>query len=601
MGMRVQDSSKYISGDLPLMPAEHRASLQFQLFSSPGARVHPPSYAMLSHLYIKNFAIIPSLALDFRGGFTVITGETGAGKSILVDALGLLLGDRSDSSWVRQDADRAELSAEFQLLDNPAADKWLSDSGLDNDDQCILRRLISANGRSRAWINGSPVTLQQLGELGNLLVEIHGQNEHVLLRSPAQQFHLLDDSGHYTRQLQAMTSAFRQWKTLQDEFAQLEQESGISPAELDYLKFQLRELETHSIPPTELQALEQEHRKLAQGGSLVEALDFSSTTLNDDDHGSGVLIQSVLSRLEPYRDLDPSIDEAHTMLTEAMLNCQEAAGSIRVASERIDLSPERLAAVDSQLSLLADLARKHQVEMEALETVKQDLASRLQRSGDFESRRTDMESACAGALQQYRKSALAVSKYRNKHAKTLSSTVSQLMSELGMPGGILEFRIRHNDTSRPSANGDDEIEVLVSANPGIDPGPLAKIASGGELSRISLAIKVAASRGRTARTQIFDEVDAGIGGETANSVGSLMQRLAGDAQALCVTHLAQVAVCADHQLQVRKETQDNRTEVDTAILGERERVDEIARMLGGRISDQSRQHAREMLNAAKPA
>ena len=363
----------------------------------------------------------------------------------------------------------------------------------------------------------------------------------------------------------------------------------------------MSELETHTIPALELEALEQEHRKLAQGGSLVEALDFSSTALDDDDLGSGIVIQNVLNRLEPYRDLDASIEEAHVMLTEAVLNCQEAAGSIRAASERIDLSPERLDAVTGQLSLLADLARKHQVEMESLEGVKHDLAARLQRSGDFESHRADMEAACARALQQYRQSALAVSKYRSKHAKTLSASVSQLMSELGMPGGILEFRIRHDEASRPSVNGDDEIEVLVSANPGIDPGPIAKIASGGELSRISLAIKVAASRGRSARTQIFDEVDAGIGGDTANSVGSLMRRLATDTQALCVTHLAQVAVCADHQMQVRKNAQDNQTSVDTEILGERERVDEIARMLGGRVSDQSRQHASEMLNAARPA
>jgi DNA repair protein RecN (Recombination protein N) len=554
---------------------------------------------MLSHLTIKDFAIIPSLALDFQGGFTAITGETGAGKSILVDALGLLLGDRSDSSWVRQGADRAELTAEFQLGENPLARRWLADAGLESDDQCLLRRAIASSGRSRAWINGTPVTLQQLGDLGNLLVEIHGQNEHVLLTRPEQQFLLLDGSGHYTGQLQSVREFFMQWKTLQDEFDQLERQSGISPAELDYLKFQLQELEAHAISATAVRELEQEHRKLAQGGALVEALDFSSEALDGEEHGSNPLIQGVINRLEPYRGLDTSIDESIRMLSEAAINCQEAALGIRSAIERTDLSPERLDAVTNQLGVLGDLGRKHRVAMEELERVRDELAGRLAETENFESRRTEMEVQCASALARYRASAAKLSQARDKHAAKLSKSVSTLMAELGMPGGLLEMRVRFDPDSRPSPRGDDVLELRVSANPGVDPGPLARIASGGELSRISLAIKVAAGRDSPSRTQIFDEVDAGIGGETANAVGHLLQKLAGGSQALCVTHLAQVAVCADQQLQVRKEATDERTAVDTALLADQDRVDEIARMLGGRVSDQSRRHASEMLNAAR--
>ncbi len=553
---------------------------------------------MLSHLYIKDFAIIPSLALDFHAGFTAITGETGAGKSILVDALGLLLGERSDANRVRQGAGKAQLTAEFLLDDNPAAAAWLENSALDSGGQCLLRRSIAAGGRSRAWINGTPVTLQQLGELGNLLVEIHGQNEHMRLKSPARQLQLLDGSGSYGEQLTAVSESFGHWKNLQDEFHRLEQQSAISPAELDYLKFQFRELETHSLPASQVLELEREHRKLAHGGALLEALDFSSALLESEDHGSAAGIQNVLSRLQPFRELDPKIDEAARMLTEAAINCQEAAASIKQAGERIDLSPERLAAVTDQLGLLGDLARKHQVPMEDLERVRDDLDKRLARSENFEYLRTELEAQCACALESYRTSATALSACRVQRAAKLSRAVSGLMSELGMPGGILEMHVRHDGQAGPSSRGDDDIELLVSANPGFDPGPLAKIASGGELSRLSLAIKVAASLDRSARTQIFDEVDAGIGGDTANAVGRLMKKLAGNSQVLCVTHLAQVAVCADQQVQVRKQALENRTCVDSAILEDQERVDEIARMLGGRVSEQSRRHAAEMLSAA---
>jgi DNA repair protein RecN (Recombination protein N) len=554
---------------------------------------------MLSHLYIKDFAIVPSLELDFHSGFTVITGETGAGKSILVDALGLLLGKRSDSSWVRQGSSQAQLTAEFTLEDNPHASHWLTEAGLESDEQCLLRRTISSSGRSRAWINGSPVTVQQLAELGNLMVEIHGQNEHVRLTTPSQQFQLLDGSGDYKDQLSSVKTCFEQWRELHNEFERLEQQSGLSPSDLDYLKFQLSELETLSISASKVAKLEQEHRKLAQGGALIEALDSSAQLLDSEESGIQKQLQDIISRLQPYLELDPDIKEASSVLTEATINCQEALAVIRQSLGNSDLSPERLAQASEQLSELADLARKHRVPMEDLEQVRDQFRERLANSENFESRREDMQKRCDSALASYREATRDLTKCRTRQAQTLSGAVSSLMEELGMPGGVLDIQIKNDPQARPSYNGDDLIALMVSANPGVEPGPLAKIASGGELSRISLAIKVASSSRQLVKTQIFDEVDAGIGGDTANAVGQMMQKLSRGSQSLCVTHLAQVAVCADHQVRVSKQATENETLVSSVILCQEDRVEEITRMLGGRISEQGKQHAREMLESAR--
>jgi DNA repair protein RecN (Recombination protein N) len=552
---------------------------------------------MLTQLNIQNFAIIPSLALEFQPGFTAITGETGAGKSILVDALGLLLGARSDATWVRQGAERAELTAEFDLAGNTAAQAWLAETQLEADGDCLLRRSIAANGRSRAWINGTAVTVQQLNELGELLVEIHGQNEHVRLTSPAQQFRLLDGSGHDAEPVQAVREAHAAWKALQERYEALQAQAALSPDEADYLKFQLRELEAQALGAGALQELEQEHRKLATGGAFLEDLERSATWLEGEEAGAEHSLQEALNALSRHQKLDNTVKEACAMLDSALINVREVLAAIRQAQEHMDLSPERLEAVSAQLSGLADLARKHHVTMEELPRVRDALAERLEASEGFEEKREQLEADCARSLATYRKAAAALSKVRKAQAAKLASAVQELMGELGMAGGVLDFGLRTDPNGPPSARGDDSLNLQVSANPGVAPGPLAKIASGGELSRISLAIKVAAIRGRSARTQVFDEVDAGIGGDTANAVGRLLRTLADDGQALCVTHLAQVAVCADQQLQVRKQARAGSTEVDTALLDEAERVDEIARMLSGKLSDQSRRHAQEMLKA----
>lgn len=560
---------------------------------------------MLNHLHIKNFAIVPTLDLEIQAGFTAITGETGAGKSILVDALGLLLGERSDASWVRAGAERAELTAGFSVENNEEARQWLVDSDLSSDDSCLLRRTINNNGRSRAYINGSPVTLAQIQSLGQLLVEIHGQNEHLRLNQSSEQFRLLDGSGKYSGDVARVRNAFTLWRNTADELEAIEKEHSVSESELEFLNYQLAELQQHELSPGSLNALQTEHDRLAAGDSLLDSLTTGIELLEPessiDQTGINSDLNTALNRLQKFKSLDPDIDDACTMLHEAAVNCAEAVNSLRAARDRLDLDPARYEEISRTLGRLHDLARKHNVPLEELESLMHKLAERIERAGSSEHRRARLQEELQGRLSDYRSASRALHEKRTHHAAELSGRVSALMADLGMAGGIFELSVSLDPQAKPSPRGDDEIGIRISANPGLPPGPLNKIASGGELSRISLAIKVAASCGSESVTQIFDEVDSGIGGETAIAVGKLMKRLAGDGQALCVTHLAQVAVCAGHQLQVRKSTGDDSTQVDTRLLDETSRVEEIARMLSGKISDQSRAHAIELLNAGSAA
>jgi DNA repair protein RecN (Recombination protein N) len=560
---------------------------------------------MLNHLHIANFAIVPELNLDFSPGFTAITGETGAGKSIMVDALGLLLGDRADAAWVRGGAKRAELTAEFSLKNNTPARTWLDQADLSEDDECILRRTIGSNGRSRAFINGTPVTLAQIQALGQLLVEIHGQNEHLRLTHAKEQFKLLDGSGAYAKELDNLQKIFSAWKKVSEELEALEQDSAVSASDLEFLNFQLDELDQHQLSPASIETLQTEHDRLAAGDDLQAALTLAVESLEPESDASATgindSINSTLNRLQRFAPLDAGIAEACQMLQEAAVDCAEALNTLQSARDRIDLDPAQFDQISDKLSALNELARKHRVRMDGLEAVRDALSDRIERAGSSEKRRTQLEAELKGTLADYRNAAEILHNKRKKHAAILSGQVLELMSELGMTGGSFEIAVNLRPQAVPSFRGDDDIQINISANPGTAPGPLNKIASGGELSRISLAIKVAAAGASDAITQIFDEVDAGIGGDTANAVGQLLKRLSLKGQALCVTHLAQVAVCAGQQLQVRKATEKSSTKVDTGLLDDTQRVDEIARMLSGRISDQSRAHAQELLLAAKAA
>ena len=553
---------------------------------------------MLSFLQIRNFAIVESLDLEFSGGITAFTGETGAGKSILVDALGLLKGNRADTTAIRAGAGKAELSAEFQLEKDCSALAWLKKTEIDDCTDCLLRRLINENGRSRAWVNGTAVTLQQLTELGDLLIEIHGQNEHIRLVRSKEQFRLLDDHGEHNKELEAVESGYQRWKRLELEKQLLLDESPLDAGDTELLQYQVRELDDALLQPGELQALETEHRRLSRGSEFMGALEFALTSLESDKAGIGDTLSAVIVQLQEHATLDPVIDEAVKMLNEAVINCDEARNTIQGAISGMDLRPERLVEVEKRLSIQHDLARKHRVEPENLGEVLNKLKERLERAGSLDKRLSAIDPKLDEALQSYRNKARSLNKARNSRAALLAKAVSKLMQELGMEGGRFEFEVHYDASATPSSGGNDRLDLRVSANPGTPPGPLKKVASGGELSRISLAIKVASKSGDSAQTQVFDEVDAGIGGDTANAVGALLKSLSVDGQALCVTHLAQVAVCADHQFQVLKASADQETRVETSLLAEKERIDEIARMLGGRLSDQSRAHATELLAIA---
>jgi DNA repair protein RecN (Recombination protein N) len=553
---------------------------------------------MLNFLQIRNYAIVESLDLEFSGGFTCVTGETGAGKSILVDALGLLCGNRADTSTIRNGARKAELSAEFELLPGSPALHWLREAEMDDGNTCLLRRMISENGRSRAWINGTAVTLQQLAGLGERLVEIHGQNEHIALVQSAEQFRLLDGGGGYKDDLVQVEDCHQAWSSLALEKQTLLSETPLDAGDMDLMRYQIRELESSMISADEFSAIEAEHRILAHGGEILEALEYSIEILQAEQSGAGPAIHKVVERLELHASLDSDIATAVELLRDAAINCDEAHHSIQSARSRLDLSPDRIGELERQLGIQHDLARKHRVEPENLQQVLDQMKDRYERAGSLETRLAALENKLEAALLGYHVAARELHSRRKTRAKELADTVTSLMQELGMEGGQFEFHVRYDDDCTPSPRGSDQLELRVSANPGVPPGLLRKVASGGELSRISLAIKVASKSGSAAATQIFDEVDAGIGGDTANAVGALLKSLSANGQALCVTHLAQVAAFADQQLQVQKWSEDRETRVETSLLADQDRVDEIARMLGGRLSEQSRAHAAELLSMA---
>jgi DNA repair protein RecN (Recombination protein N) len=553
---------------------------------------------MLNFLQIRNYAIVESLDLEFNGGFTCVTGETGAGKSILVDALGLLCGNRADTSAIRSGASKAELSAEFELTSSCPALHWLKEAEMDEGRICLLRRTISDSGRSRAWINGTAVTLAQLAGLGEQLVEIHGQNEHILLVRSDEQFRILDASGGYPDHLEKVRDCHRAWSVLMEQKQALLNETPLDAGDMDLMRYQIRELEDSMIPVDKFSAIEAEHRILAHGGEILQALDYSIEALESEQTGAGPVIHKIAEQLGAHASLDSDINSAVELLRNAAINCDEAHSSIQSARSRLDLSPERLLELEQQLGVQHDLARKHRVEPENLQQVLDQIKGRYERAGSLEGRLTGLETELESALLGYQNVAKELHSRRLVRAKELADAVTSLMQELGMEGGQFEFRVRYEDEASPSPRGSDQLELRVSANPGVPPALLRKVASGGELSRISLAIKVASKNGLTAATQVFDEVDAGIGGDTANAVGALLKSLSAKGQALCVTHLAQVAAFADHQLQVKKWSEDRETRVGTSLLAAEERVDEIARMLGGRLSEQSRAHASELLAMA---
>ncbi len=562
---------------------------------------------MLESLSIRDFAIVPRQEVEFLPGFTAITGETGAGKSLIVDALSLLSGKRADTDLIRQGADKAELCGSFALDESHPALAWLRDAEMEDDSDCLVRRVISRSGRSRAWINGTAVTLNQLQELGGLLVEIHGQNEHIRLNQPAERFRLLDTAGGYPDEIDRVAECYSDWQAARLELERLQQASVLDPGELDLLAHQLEELETVALPADEVRELELEHKRLTHGSEYMAALELSSRALSDAADGvesAGMVerINRVVAVLEPVADADPRLAEAVKMLQEAAINCEESRQVVDRVSADVDLSPERLDAVEQQLSQLHDLARKHRVGMEELTQARDALAERIEASSSLEARLESCHKSLAATTADYRAAAQALHQKRCDRAAELSRAVTAAMQGLAMEGGEFRVEVEHQKDAEPSRRGSDRIVMLVSATRGVRPGPLRKVASGGELSRISLAIKVAhhllldeKTASTAASVQVFDEVDAGVGGDAANAVGRLLRTVAQGAQSLCVTHLAQVAARAHQQIKIEKHSSAEAVTVEAIPLAAPAREKEIARMLSGKVSDNSLAHARELI------
>ena len=563
-------------------------------------RFQAKSGHMLRHLTLRDFAVVSAAELAFDGGLTVVSGETGAGKSLLVGALLSLTGARADTGLVRHGAERAELAAEFQLHDSTQASAWLADNELDDGDSCQLRRVIRADGGSRAWINGRPATIAQLAELGAMLVEIHGQHEHQALLERSHQLNLVDAFGQHEPLLAQVRGLAGQWSGLERELSELAR-AGAVDDRIAYLEHQVKELSNESLEPAGIDQLLADHRRQTHAASLLGSYDSALAQLSGED-GVGVArgLRQVTAELARQHEHEPRLAEVSALVDSARIQLDEAASLLERWRDELELDERQLQSLESRLARLHDLSRKHKVPLNELGGLFDRLRAELDRlrglgdSTDALARQRD------NVADAWAHAAAALGQSRQQAASRLSGAVSGLMSELGMAGGVFTVELQANDSSRPNPAGAERCEFLVSANPGQPPRPLRKVASGGELARISLAIEVAALGLDAIPTMIFDEVDSGIGGAVAEVVGQKLRALGLQRQVLCVTHLPQVAAQGHHHFQVSKAVSGNTTFSAVSQLSDAERVEELARMLGGiDITRESRANAKRMLSGAQ--
>ncbi|HEX5754749.1 MAG TPA: DNA repair protein RecN [Arenimonas sp.] len=555
---------------------------------------------MLSHLTLKDFAVVSRAELAFGPGMTVVSGETGAGKSLLVDALLWLTGARADAGIVRFGAERAELSAEFDLGDAPDAADWLREQALDEDGQCQIRRIIKADGGSRAWINGRPATLSQLAELGERLVEIHGQHEHQALLERGHQLALLDAFGRHPEALHAVQAASERWTALEREHAQLTGNADVGER-IDWLQRQLSELDAERLQPSDIEDLLAAHRRQSNAAGLIQGCAQALTELAGDEGASlRRRLRQLQSELARLGDNEPRLVEVQSLLDSAAIQIDEAASSLERIHDDFDLDPTRLQQLDDRLSRLHEMARRQRVPLEGLAERREQLHAELDSLRGASERLAEIERDIAAARDQWQSVAAALTQARQRAAAALSREVSRLMAELGMAGGVFTVQIDPQPLDKPSPLGAERIEFLVSANPGQPPRALRKTASGGELARISLAIEVAALGLDAVPSMVFDEVDTGIGGAVAEVVGQKLRALGQTRQVLCVTHLPQVAAQGHHHFRVSKAVDGEATHSAVVGLDAKARVEELARMLGGvEITRETRANARQMLERAQ--
>lgn len=556
---------------------------------------------MLVHLSVHNYAIVEHLDLELAGGMSVITGETGAGKSIMLDALGLTLGDRADSGVVRPGADKADILASFDLHDIPEARTWLAERDLDNDGPCILRRVITAEGRSRAYINGTPCPQGDLKTLGELLIDIHSQHEHQSLLKLDTHRRLLDEFASASELARQVQLAAQRWKQTRQELERLSRSGEEQRARHQLLSYQLEELENLALGESELDQLEQEHKNLSNAESLLAGCRQVLDMCSESDAGNVLsALTSSLNRLTAFNTQQGAIAEAVNLLASAQIQVEEAVGEINRFIDHFDADPQRQQQLEERLDTIYTLARKHRVHPGELANLQQSLLEEIEALNADDEAVERLTEELESYTRHYQTKAAELSKLRGKSAGKLAKAVEVEMQRLGMPGGRFTIELHPLQAQDPQANGMEQVEFLVSANPGQPLKALAKVASGGELSRISLAIQVITAQTSRVPTLVFDEVDVGIGGPTAEVVGQLLRRLGERGQVLTVTHLPQVAAQGHNHLFVHKLRGSKETRTAVSNLTEAARIEEIARMLGGLdLTDESIAHARKMVTSAQ--
>ncbi|MDM3871324.1 DNA repair protein RecN [Porticoccus sp. W117] len=560
---------------------------------------------MLLSLNIKNFTLVESLEVDFHSGMTAITGETGAGKSLTLDALAMAIGDRADSDRIRHGAERAEVSALFDLNGITQAQQWLAEKDFDNDDNhCLLRRIFTREGRSKGYINGQPATMQQLQQLGEQLIDIHSQHQHQSLLRRETYRVLVDDHGGHQALAAKVAQDYRQWRDTQDRLDLLSQQSSELDARRDLLSFQVEELNTLGLAEDELEQLEKKQLLLANAEAILgDSHQLLALCSEDDSFNLLNGLNQACSLAAQIPGQSPQLQDVTDMLDSARIQVEEASASLRQHVDGIEVDPQQLAEVEQRLSDIYQLARKHRIQAEQLPQLQRQLQGELDSLCGGEQDLQQLQEQAEQQRQQYLKNARELSKKRTQAAKSLAKAINTHLPELAMPGARLSIELTPLAEAKASAHGLENIELLIASNPGQPAKPLAKVASGGELSRISLAIQVVAAQHSTTPTLVFDEVDVGIGGTTADVVGKLLRQLGqggkNQGQVICVTHQPQVASRAHHHLQVSKSSDSQATHTELHSLAQTERIDEVARMLGGaKITQQTRTHAQEMLELA---
>ena len=549
---------------------------------------------MLTHLTINNFMLIEHLDLQFKQGMTAITGETGTGKSVLLGALGLTLGERSDGDRVRRGCEKADITATFLLDDLPAARQWLIDHDLSHADECLLRRIITKEGRSRAFINSQPVPLQQVKALGELLIDIHSQHAHQSLLSKNHHQKLLDEYAQHQGLAASVKQEYQQWQSLKEQYVLLRDNADEINARYQLLHYQVDELNQLNLNDGELQQLEEEQQSLSNAESIISKSQLLMDLCDNDEQGARQILHQGLSILQSIRPQTEALSEIDELLNNALIQIDEAQHSLQHQMDIVEINPERLQVVESRLSAIYDIARKHHISPENLLEKHQQLSEELSQLSGGDEALVLLEKQTQVAEQNYRQQAEKLSQQRQQAADQLTQVINKQLQALAM--GSANFLASVNPLAdKPSASGIDDIELLISTNPGHPHKPLAKV-SGGELSRISLAIQVATAQTSQVASLVFDEVDVGIGGSTADIVGKLLAKLGQQSQVFCVTHLAQVASKADQHWQVSKTCEDTQAETQLIELSGDTKIEEIARMISGNtVSEESVAHARLMV------